>query len=359
MGMLFTLLSFVVVVGIIIFVHELGHFLAAKMMGIKVIRFSLGFPPKLYGKQIGETEYCICWVPLGGYVKMAGMLDESFEDEDAIKGEPWEFESKNALQKAFVICAGVLMNFILGMVIFSAITGLSGVPEAKEPLIGEVVVGYPAEQAGVLSGDRVTEVNGTAVDSWDEIVQIIHNLEAEQPLTLHIDREGEEVSATMVARQEKSMIDGEIRLISKVGINPHLTTRPASTREVLISGPASTWALIKMSALTIRMLVTGDASVRDLAGPLFIAQMSGRTARSGTLDFLGFIGFISVNIGFLNILPIPVLDGGHLVYILVEAIFRRKIPFTVKLRIQQVGLALLLLLMVVVFYSDIMRIFTN
>lgn len=357
--MFFTILSFVVVVGIIIFVHELGHFLAAKAMGIRVIRFSLGFPPKLYGKTIGDTEYCLCWIPLGGYVKMAGMLDESFEDEDSIQGESWEFESKSALQKAFVICAGVLMNFILGIVIFSAITGISGIPEAKDPMIGEVVPGYPAEQAGVEPGDLVTEVNGVAVGTWTEIVEVIHNLSGEEPLTLQLERDGEALSATMTTRQEKAMIDGEIRTISKVGINPHFTTRPATAGEVLLSGPRSTWALIKMSGLTIRMLVTGHASVRDLAGPLFIAQMSGRTARSGVLDFLGFIGFISVNIGFLNILPIPVLDGGHLVYIFLEAVFRRKIPFKIKLRVQQVGLALLLLLMVVVFYSDIMRIFID
>jgi regulator of sigma E protease len=357
--MFFTFLSFIVVVGIIIFVHELGHFLAAKMMGIRVTRFSLGFPPKLYGKQIGETEYCICWIPLGGYVKMAGMLDESFEDEDSIRGEPWEFESKNALQKAFVICAGVMMNFILGIVIFSAITAISGMPEAREPMIGEVVPGYPAEQAGVQAGDLVTEVNGVAVSSWNEIVDLIHNLSGEDSLTLRLEREGEDLSATMATKQEKAMIDGEIRTISKVGINPHITTRPATMGEVLLSGPMSTWALIKMSALTIRMLATGNASVRDLAGPLFIAQMSGRTARSGALDFLSFIGFISVNIGFLNILPIPVLDGGHLVYIFLEAATRRKIPFKVKLRIQQVGLFLLLGLMVAVFYSDIMRIFVD
>jgi regulator of sigma E protease len=357
--MVFTFLSFVVVVGIIIFVHELGHFLAAKAVGIRVIRFSLGFPPKLIGKTVGDTEYCICWIPLGGYVKMAGMLDESFEDEDAISGEPWEFESKNALQKAFVICAGVVMNFILGMVIFSMIAGISGIPEAKDPMIGEVVPGYPAEQAGVQAGDLVTEVNGVAVSTWTEIVAEIHNLAGEESLTLQLEREGEPLTATLATRQEKAMIDGEIRTISKVGINPHTTNRPATMSEVLLAGPQTTWALIKMSALTIRMLATGNASVRDLAGPLFIAQMSGRTARSGTLDFLGFIGFISVNIGFLNILPIPVLDGGHLVYIALEAIFRRKIPFKIKLRIQQVGLALLLLLMVAVFYSDIMRIFID
>jgi len=357
--MLITLISFVVVVGVIIFVHELGHFLAAKAMGIRVIRFSLGFPPKLYGKQVGDTEYCICWIPLGGYVKMSGMLDESFEDEDAIKGEPWEFESKNALQKAFVICAGVLMNFILGIVIFSAATAISGIPEAIDPVIGQVVPGYPAEQAGVEAGDRVMMVNGVEVTSWTGIVDVIHNLGADDSLTLQLQRDGEAFSASMSTKQEKAMIDGEIRTISKVGINPSYTKRPATIGEIIIAGPATTWELIKVSGLTIRMLVTGHASVRDLAGPLFIAQMSGQTARSGVIDFLGFIGFISVNIGFLNILPIPVLDGGHLVYIFFEAVTRRKIPFNVKLRIQQVGLALLLLLMVTVFYSDIMRIFID
>ncbi len=357
--MLITFLSFVVVVGVIIFVHELGHFLAAKAMGIKVIRFSLGFPPKLYGKQVGDTEYCICWIPLGGYVKMSGMLDESFEDEDSIKGEPWEFESKNALQKAFVISAGVLMNFLLGIVIFSAATGISGIPEAIDPVIGEVVPGYPAQGAGLQAGDRVTEVNGVPVETWTEIVAVIHNLEEEEQLTLQLQREGESLSTSMETKREKAMIDGEIRTISKVGINPSYTNRPASMKEVMMAGPMGTWHLIKASALTIRMLVTGGASVRDLAGPLFIAQMSGRSARTGTVEFLVFIGFISVNIGFLNILPIPVLDGGHLVYILIEAISRRKIPFSIKLRVQQVGLALLLLLMVVVFYSDIMRIFVD
>jgi len=350
-----TILSFVLVIGIVIFVHELGHFLAAKAVGIRVERFSLGYPPRMIGKKVGDTDYCISWLPLGGYVKMAGMIDESLENPEKITGAADEFMSKRSWQKFLVIVAGVVMNFILAAVIYTSITLTEGIPVAKDPIVEAISPGLPAEQAGIKQGDRILSVGGQATDTWDALVQIIH-ANPEVPLAVKWDHQGEIREATITPKREKSVVGDNIEEVGLIGILPRTSFRPAGFSEALQAGIYTTYSYILLGVKSIGMLVTGRASVKELSGPIAIAKMSGDVARGGAVALILFIAFISINIGLLNILPIPALDGGHLAMVGFEAITRRPISNRVKIAIQQVGMFLLVALLVVIMWNDLGRV---
>lgn len=350
-----SILSFIAVLGIIVFVHELGHFLAAKSVGIRVETFSLGFPPKMVGKKWGETEYMISWLPLGGYVKMAGMIDESFDDKP-LTGASWEFMSKNFWQKSFAIVAGVVMNFILAFIIYTILTMASGIGEIGPAEIGGVEPGMPAETAGIIAGDLVTEVNGENIEDWEALAAAIHAL-PDQDLELTWVRGEETFNALLRTEAFETIIDGQKVEIGLVGISPQLTMHSAGLIESVRNGAEMTAFITGISFVSLKMLVTGQATIKDIVGPVGIVHYSGESARSGVATFFSFIALISINIGFLNLLPIPALDGGHLVYIIIEAVIRRPISTKVKLVVQQAGMAALLLLMLVISYNDIMKFF--
>ncbi len=351
-----TILSFIVVLGVIIFVHELGHFLAAKSVGIRVEQFSLGYPPKMIGYRRGDTEYCISWVPLGGYVKMSGMIDEGNQDESTLTGAPWEFASKSWWQKLWVILAGVLMNFILAMLLYTGITAFKGIPEAEGPIVGAVSPATPAEQAGLEAGDRIVSIDGESLDTWEDLLNAVHP-RPEEELTLVYERAGEPHEATVTTLSQQIEIDGEWQAVGLIGISPQVTYRPATASEVLSSGVRGTGQVINMVKTSLSMLFTGRASVKDLGGPVLIAKMSGDSAREGLAHFLAFIAFISVNIGCLNLLPVPALDGGHALIILTEAGIRRPLPNRLKIALQQVGMLLLLGLILFIIWNDVQKVF--
>jgi len=265
-----TILSFVLVIGIVICVHELGHFLAAKAVGIRVERFSLGYPPRMIGKKVGDTDYCISWLPLGGYVKMAGMIDESLENPEKITGAADEFMSKRSWQKFLVIVAGVVMNFILAAVIYTSITLTEGIPVAKDPIVEAISPGLPAEQAGIKQGDRILSVGGQATDTWDALVQIIH-ANPEVPLAVKWDHQGEIREATITPKREKSVVGDNIEEVGLIGILPRTSFRPAGFSEALQAGIYTTYSYILLGVKSIGMLVTGRASVKELSGPIAFA----------------------------------------------------------------------------------------
>lgn len=355
MGVIEWLLPFLIVIGVVVVVHELGHFLAARAVGIRVERFSIGYPPRLLGKKIGDTDYCISALPLGGYVKMAGMIDESMDNPEKITGAPDEFMSKNFLQKALVICAGVIMNFILAWAIYSGLAYSEGIGEATEPRIDAVSEELPAAAAGLQSGDLIVEIDGQPVTTWDELSELVR-ARPEEPIEIVWERDGVRQSAVVTPKREKLPVDGEIVDAGVIGVSPYLTVRPATLTESVAAGFFSVKHVLEVSVATIGALFKGDAGVKDLAGPVLIAKLSAESAQGGPLRLLAFIAFISVNIGFLNILPIPVLDGGHLVLVTMEAVARRPIPTRIKLGIQQFGMIGLLVLMAVVLFNDIGRV---
>jgi regulator of sigma E protease len=350
-----SILAFIVVIGVVVLVHELGHFLAARSVGIRVERFSIGYPPRMIGKKVGDTDYCVSWLPLGGYVKMAGMIDESLDHPEKITGAPDEFMSKNFLQKVLVICAGVIMNFLLACGIYTGVTMVEGVPEIKDPVVETVSPGFPAEAAGIEPGDRFIEAGGQPIHTWDDLVAVIH-AHPEQPLKIRWERDGQDHEAEVTPRREKSMVDGKVQEVGLIGISPRATFRPAGFVESLESGVILTGRYLGLGLQTIKMLVTGQAGIRDLGGPVLIAKWSGESARSGMSSLLLFIAFISINIGLINILPIPVLDGGHLAMIVVEGVTRRPISTKIKMGIQQVGMIALLGLMAVIIFNDLGRV---
>ncbi len=343
-----TFFSFLFVLGLLIFIHELGHFLAAKWAGIRVERFSLGFPPRMIGKKIGDTDYCISWIPLGGYVKMAGMIDESMDTQ--IEGKPDEFTSKPIWQRAIVIAAGPFMNVLLAFLFFAGLTYHYGIPEAStEPVIGAVLENFPAAEAKLQPGDRILRFDGREVRTWEELTQLIHSRPGSM-VSIEWERAGMKMQAEVKPRLEP----GE--KIGLIGIRPNLTTRAVGLGEALNAGAMLSWQLTAEVGKTLARLLRGQGSKDDFAGPLQIMKLSGDFARQGFAKLMEFIAILSMQLGLLNILPIPVLDGGHLVFLGLEAIMRRPVSVNVRLRVQQVGMALLLALMVFILINDFQKI---
>jgi len=348
-----TLVATIFVLGILIFFHELGHFLIAKKSGIRVERFSLGFPPKMIGKKIGDTEYCISWIPLGGYVKMAG----EDPDETKIQGRPWEFMSKPVGIRALVVAAGPVMNLILAVFIFWGIIFFKGMQEIHEEStqVGLVASGKPADQAGIKPGDEIISINGVEVTSFLEMAQIIYQ-QVEKPIEVKWLRDGKEYTAQITTFKDKVLNEeGEITEVGKIGIGPSYTTIKVGFFKSFLEAVGTTIFILVESVKFIVGLITGTASVKLLGGPLFIAQTAGQTAKSGFVNLLGFMALLSVNLSLINLLPIPVLDGGHLLFLSIEKI--KGSPFSLKQRatMQQIGLAFLILLIIFVTYNDFLR----
>ncbi|NUO18084.1 site-2 protease family protein [bacterium] len=350
--MLVTILSFVLVAGIIITIHEFGHFVAARLTGMRVKKFSIGFPPRIFTKKYGDTEFSLSWIPLGGFVQIAGMVDESL-DEEGITGAPDEFMSKNAAQKIFVLSAGVLMNYLTAVVILIGLTVAVGLPDVGRSEIGQTVEGRPAHSVGLRAGDLITSIDGIAVTEWEEVVERITASSDSVRMTV---LRGSENLSFVVPTEEMQSGDSSRKVI---GISPAVVYRDASFGEAISSGFVFCYRTTANLAVFIGDLVSGEGSLSQLSGPVGVAQLSGESARQGMSEFLFFIAFVSVSIGFLNILPFPVLDGGHIVVVLIESIIRRPIPTRVKLAIQQAGMAALLLLIIVVSYHDIVKLFSR
>jgi regulator of sigma E protease len=352
-----TFIATVFVLGVLVFVHELGHFLVAKLSGMRVERFSMGMAPRLFGKKWGDTDYCISAIPFGGYVKITGMVDESL-DKSALESEPqpWEFRSKPWINRFSVIFAGPLMNVVLAYLIFLGGVFIYGVGElSTESVIGEVVDGKPAQMSGLLAGDRVTAIDDNEVTSWEQMAEIIHNAPG-RIVTLTIVRGDSVFPVQITPVAEETGAGEEVRETGFIGIGPEIYTRPAGFFEAFSRAGQQLGFLAKLIFDTVGKLVTGKESIRSLAGPVAIAKMAGETARSGFGNLMAFMAMLSLNLGILNLLPIPVLDGGHLLFMTVEGAVRRELPLKVKLIVQQVFMFLLIGLMLFVVYNDILRI---
>jgi regulator of sigma E protease len=297
----------------------------------------------------------ISWIPLGGYVKMAGMVDESM-DNKPLTGAPWEFMSKNFGQKLFAISGGVLMNIILAFFLYTGITYFGGITETGAARIGAVEKGMPADSAGLRPGDLIISIDGDSIASWRDMANIIHQ-KPDTLVCLVWMREGKAMSAIIRSSSQKWIVSGKSIKIGLIGISPEMQSREAGFIESIVIGTQATFFVSASTVIAIAMLVKGEAGIKDFVGPVGIVHYSGESIKSGFEVFLGFIALISVNIGLLNILPIPALDGGHIVYIFIESIIRRPISTRVKLIIQQIGMALILLLLLIISYNDVMRFF--
>ncbi len=464
--MLITILATIVVLGVLIFVHELGHFMAAKAVDIEVPRFSIGLGPKLWGFRRGETEYVISWLPLGGYVKMAGMeemeqieggkiqrddgtvpvSDVGLVQETPVRG-PRDFESKSLPARVMVISAGVLMNTLFAFLVFTfsaAVWGVQQVPPARiaavaearlpagtealatlppsaeltavggrsvddwldvrsalliapagpvtlsfadgrtvtvdlpaedslraelvralepeiAPVVGRVLPGSPAERAGIQAGDSIILAGGRPIRIWQDLLAVV-SPRAGEPIEMVIVRDGGRVTLTVVpdASRVAEGPDGGAATdstVGRIGVETAIQReRPGAIGAVAV-GARETWDWISLTVGFVGDLFTGDVSPRSVGGPILIGQFSGQVIRAGLEEFLRFMAIFSINLAVLNLLPIPVLDGGHLVFLGVEAVRGRALSLQQRMRLTQVGLVIVVAIRVGALANDVLRLF--
>ncbi len=451
-----TLAAFIVVISVLILVHEAGHFFAAKSVNIQVPRFSLGLGPRVFGFRIGETEYVLSAIPLGGYVKMAGMEDDeaaqALEGGAAASDEPpvdpeRTFDSKPLWARAWVISAGVIMNAIFAFLVFTglglaygeaeeattrvyvaspeSLTGpaaqlrqippgarlqavgqtpveswddvrdaLLGAPAGAvtlrfdsvpplnlslpasredraqtlaplrpfyEPVLGEVVAGGAAAKAGLKVGDRVVTAEGKPVRTWDDFEASIRS-HGGKPLPLVVERGGRRFPVSVVPTTEREM-NAEMKRVpvGKLGVRQDVPVirRSLGPAEAVTRAARQTWDYGAEIVAVLGRLVTGAESMRSLGGPLAIGQISGETARLGLPAFLGFMAIFSINLAIFNLLPIPILDGGHLLFLAIEAVRGRPLSLEQRIRFSNVGMIFVVGLMVWAITNDVLRFVFN
>ena len=461
-----TLLATIVVLGVLIFVHELGHFMAAKSVGIDVQRFSVGLPPTMVGFRRGETEYVIGWLPFGGYVKMGGMDDEVMErieggagegaEEEAGEGvvtqprepKPGDFDGKPIWARTLVISAGVIMNMLFAYVVYTGVNAAWGRPELAENRVAQVLpellppgaealaqltsgtrlisvgdrqvshwgdvqdgfleapagpltivadeprtvveidiasdpqeriqvlqgllywidaeVGFlnpgsPAERSGLEVGDRISVADGVAISNWWDLVDVIED-RPDIPMELTLEREGQSLtlSVTPEATAEDDPVTGETVIVGKLGIlGPieEFVYSDVSLAQALQLGYAETVGVSRQILGFVRDLFTGGVPLRSLGSIVTIGSVAGQAAESGLDTFLRFMAFFSINLAILNLLPIPVLDGGHLVFLGIEAVRGKALSVETRMRWSQVGVVVVLGIMLLAFSNDILRLF--
>jgi len=347
-----SILSVIVLLGVLIFVHELGHFLMAKRAGVGVLKFSLGFGPRIIGKKIGETEYLLSLIPLGGYVKLLG---ESPSDEVSAEELKKSFLKQPVWKKIGIVAAGPSFNLLLAVLIFT-IVNMIGLPVLTAE-IGTLQPDSPALIAGMRTGDKVVEVDGTPVTKWEELSKLISQSSG-KPLSITVHRDDRPLSLTVTPKPMTSTNQfGETVEAYKIGISPLPRTviERLNPLDAFGRGLHQMWIISKLTVVSIVKMIQGVLSPKSLGGPILIAQIAGAQVREGIIPFFLFMAMLSINLAVLNLLPIPVLDGGHLMFFLIEMVTGREVSIRWREKAQQVGFFLLILLMVFVFMMDIDR----
>ena len=434
-----TIISGILMLGVLVFVHELGHFAVAKWCGVKVLKFSIGFGPKLASRIYGDTEYQVCAIPLGGYVQMLGEgSGEQGEDSELTESEKMHsFADQPVAKRLAIVSAGPIMNLVLPLLILpiSFMVGIQMPTFLEAPaVIGYVVAGSDGSDSGFVAGDTITMLNNVPIDNWNATNKSFIS-QAGEPREFTVERNGRSVQLAVGADndslqgmqalgllpQQDARIGGlapsmpaltagieEGDLIVKIGahqINSWYDLKGAiqkvGANEVAVQverkkeqltvmltpkqqggegayllgiapqyesklkrygfvaavgkGAEKTWELIEMTVVFVQKLVTGNVSTKNIGGPITVVQIAGQAAQSDLAAILSVLAFISIQLGILNLLPIPILDGGHILFYLIELLIRRPVPIKVREMSQQVGMAMLLMLMVVAFYNDIVR----
>ncbi len=350
-----TILIFLGVLSVLIAFHEWGHFLAARWMGVKVLTFSLGFGPKLWRRQSGETEYCLSAIPLGGYVRLFG--DDPNEAVDPA-AQKQAFLYQPTASKLAIVAAGPFFNLLLAFLFFFGLH-LSGMPQHM-PVLGEIAPDSPAMRAGFQAGDRVVTMGGVPINKWEEMTALIEQ-RAGQSIEVVVLRNGAQTIVTVVpeAVEKPTLPFGEVRRVGQIGVRDGgvVETIRLNPLDAFSEGLAMTGHWTYLTIISLGKMVQGVVPLKEVGGPILIAQVSAKAAEAGIPNLVLFMAIISVNLAVLNILPIPVLDGGHIFFFLIEAVIGRQIALRTKEMAQRVGIALLLMLMILAFSNDIMRLF--
>ncbi|MEQ1690204.1 MAG: RIP metalloprotease RseP [Gemmatimonas sp.] len=382
------------VFGLVVFVHELGHFVAAKIAGVYAPVFSLGWGRRLFGWRRGETDYRVSLIPLGGYVRMAtreddsmagieggadrGSFDSATERPAGVPEGLWDpqamapfgpkavpedrwVENKSVGARVFILSAGVIMNILLTLFVSSGIFYVYGDPY-RPAVIDSVVVGLPAAAAGLHANDRIVAVNGQAVRTWDEVVDRIAPVTTGS-VTVDIERDGRRLSIpiTPQATEVADPVSGVKRQVGRVGIQVRdsLAREDLGVGRSIALGATATWGMTTNVLGVLKGLVTGQVSAKNLGGPIQIAQVSVQAARRGAETLWSLIAFLSLNIAILNLVPIPVLDGGQILLVLAEAVKGKAFSARTREVFARVGVFAVLALILLVTFNDIRSTFTR
>lgn len=354
---LWAALFFVLGLSLLVFIHEMGHYLAARSVGVAVEAFSIGFGPELFGwNDSTGTRWKVSLIPLGGYVKLYAMTGEIEPDDVPKKRRKEAFCFKAVPERMWVVFAGPLFNFLFAIFALAGLFYVSG-EKIPMPVVGSVAVESPAEAAGLQTGDRILTINGKALPDWNEMAQTIRASEG-QPLVMEFERNGAAQTVTVTPeRRESVSLLGEVSVHYMVGIGQGnvFESREVGLLDAAWLGVTRTWDITAMIAKAVWRMLTLQMDA-DVGGPLTIAKVAGDSASQGWDAFIMFLVFISVNLGLLNLFPIPVLDGGHLVYFAVEAIKGKPLGEKAQEIGYRVGFGMILMLMAFAFYKDIVRI---
>ncbi|MFT3965496.1 MAG: RIP metalloprotease RseP [Sphingobium sp.] len=358
-GLILTLLAFVAVIGPLVFVHEMGHYWIARLCGVHAETFSIGF-----GKEVAHwhdrrgTRWRVAALPLGGYVKFAGDMNAASQSDPDWLSLPAEerqktFQSKRLWQRAAIVAAGPAANFLFAIFILAGFAMVYG-ENVTSSEIGGVRQGSAAAEAGVLPGDRIVALDGARVDRFEQLSRSVIGRPGEE-ISLTVERKGEALTfpVTIGTRVERDRFGNEFRLGMLGVVSNKAETRNVSPIEAPVIAARQVGAIVTMMVDGLWQIVSGRRSVEELGGPLKIAQISGEQAARGPADFIFFIALISINLGFINLLPIPMLDGGHLLFQGIEALQRKPVSPRVQELAYRSGLALLLAVMAMVTFNDL------
>ncbi|OGS19090.1 MAG: hypothetical protein A2219_05550 [Elusimicrobia bacterium RIFOXYA2_FULL_50_26] len=339
---IFQILATVMGIGFLVFIHELGHFLMAKKFKIPVEKFAFGFGPELVGFTYGETRYSICAIPLGGMVKMPG------ESADSATGAPGEFLSQPWYRRLTIALFGPLMNYALAIILFGVVVYVWGLPNPSPlPIVGQVIESFPAEQAGLRSGDQITAINGIGIKTWAGMADFIHS-HTDEKLQFSVKRGEEILSITITPKKDPASGMG------LVGISPSMTTEKVG---LIRSAGIGTRAVAYQSYFTLKYL--GEKIIKwekpELAGPIGVIQILAKAAKAGWENLIYLLAVISTALGLFNLLPIPILDGGHIFIALIEGITRRPLSRKSMQTANLIGFGIIMFIFIFATYSDLAR----
>jgi len=368
-GVPFTLVSFFIALSVVVFVHEFGHFFVARRCGVRCEAFSIGFGPEIFGRTDKHgTRWKLSLIPLGGYVKMFGegetmqVVEGGKTTEVPRELTPEEravsFRYKTLGQRAAIVFAGPAVNLIFAVLVFWLTFSIGGRP-TTDPVIGGIVEGGAAAEAGILPGDRITTIDGKPVDRFEDI-QTIVLLANGAPMEIGIRREGaadQVFSVTPRVREDKDE-DGNVTKRLMLGIQAsrdHMTVTRLNPIAAVGAAFGQVYDVIHTTKVAVGQMIMGERGTEDLGGPIRIAQISGQAAKTGVLGFILFMAILSINLGVVNLFPVPLLDGGHLMFYAIEAVRGRPLSEQVQEWGLRVGLALVLTLMLFVTWNDIVQ----
>lgn len=350
MATILNLLLFVLILGFIVFVHEFGHFIMAKKAGVYVYEFSIGMGPKVWSKQGKETEYSLRAIPIGGFCAMAG---EDLDDDELKKiPKKKRLQAKNAWQRFLIMFFGAGNNFISAILILFLMTLIWG-GNSMEPVIKKVEKGYPAQVAGIEAGDRVVELNGKKIKTSDDLSLYLAVSDPTKKNTWVVEKENGDVE-TYKIKAKKEELDGQESYV--YGITIHNKKTKGFVNAIVYTGK-KTASIFKQMAVTVGYLVTGGIGLSQLSGPIGIYSVVGESSKAGLQNILYLVAFLSINVGFINLLPLPAFDGGHILFIIIEKIKGSPVDPDLENKIHMIGMFLLLLLMFIITVNDIIRLF--